>query len=426
MTRKKSRYICNLPRSLFSILSFFAILWIIISCNHKKKQITQSGLDNIHQHLNLLQKKRIALVTNQSAINLQEEHILSIFSALPDVDLKKVFTPEHGLKGEIIDGQKRKSFLLKENIKVVDLYGSHKIPKKKDLANIDLLVFDIQSVGVRYYTYISTLKNIITAAARYGKEVLVLDRPNPIGGKIIEGPILKKQFRSFKGLLPLPIRYGMTIGELARMIKGERWHHSHKNVRLNIIPLSSWTRDKFFQDTGRIFIKTSPNIPDAETALIYSGFGLLEGTNLNEGRGTHKPFKVFGAPWLKSKKLLKQLEQEKLQGIHFKPVEYIPKAIPGMELKPKYQNMPCRGIAIEIIDKKKFLSYRSAVTVIYYSYHLHRRNFRFRREWFAEMVGTDKVYQEIVAGKKLEEILSIGNAELAEFRKKRKKYLLYP
>ena len=275
----------------------------------------------------------------------------TIIPKFENINTKVIFTPEHGLSSNYEAGE----HILNDNsynIPIVSLYGNSFTPDTAYLSNLDAIIFDIQDIWSRYYTYVSTMTYMMKMCAELGIKFYVLDRPNPISG-INNGPILDKNFSSFVGMHEIQIRHGMTIGELAYMINEEDWLSDEKKVDLYIIKMQGWNRSMYYDETGLLFNPPSPNIPDLETAILYSGLCLIEGTNLSEGRGTEFPFKQIGAPWLDASALLKQLNTYNHNGIKVEEVSFTPKSIPGKSKFPKYENVTCEGIKISILIKIK-------------------------------------------------------------------------
>jgi len=280
-----------------------------------------------------------------------------------DITIKVIFSPEHGLFGEAAAGEKVSyDGQIKTLPKVISLYGKNRKPTNIQLKDVDIIIYDIQDIGARFYTYISTLGLVMESAAKSNIKVLVLDRPNPITGNIIEGPTLDLKYQTFVGYYPIPTRYGLTVGELALMINNEKW--IEYQPELEIIKMKGWTKDLWYDETKLPWIKPSPNIPDLNTAIIYPGMCLLEATNLSEGRGTKKPFKKFGAPWINKQDLTQELNNLNLPGVVFKPITFIPTPIKGMSNDPKYKNQVCHGAEIILTDRDKFLSVATGMSIL--------------------------------------------------------------
>jgi len=326
------------------------------------KMPVRTGLDILlDSKIDLITGKTIALVTNQTGIDQNGNPNYKRLMSMDEIKLKVVFSPEHGLFGEA-DKEITYANQIEDLPKVYSLYGSTRKPTKEMLDGIDMIIYDIQDIGARFYTYISTLGLVMEAAAELNIPIIVLDRPNPIRSDIVEGPILDLKYQSFIGKYPIPIRYGWTIGELAEKIIQEKW--IHPTPKLIIIPMEGWNASLWYDETTLPWVKPSPNIPNLETALIYPGMCLLEGTNISEGRGTDKPFKWFGAPWINSKNLSQELNKLKLSGVVFVPKSFTPISIPGVADKPKYENQLCHGLEIRIIDRNKYNSVKTGISVL--------------------------------------------------------------
>jgi len=322
----------------------------------------RTGLDILlDSKIDLITGKMIALVTNQTGIDQNGNPNYKRLMSMDEIKLKVVFSPEHGLFGEA-DKAITYANQIEDLPKVYSLYGSTRKPTKEMLDGIDIIIYDIQDIGARFYTYISTLGLVMEAAAELNIPIIVLDRPNPIRSDIVEGPILDLEYQSFIGKYPIPIRYGWTVGELAEKIIQEKW--IHPIPELTIIPMEGWNASLWYDETTLPWVKPSPNIPNLETALIYPGMCLLEGTNISEGRGTDNPFKWFGAPWINSKNLSQELNKLKLSGVVFVPKSFTPISILGVADKPKYENQLCHGIEIRIIDRNKFYSIKTGVSIL--------------------------------------------------------------
>ena len=280
------------------IVNALILTWSTSSCAAS----VQTGLDRVTAHRALFQGKRVGVIANHTAYDSQGTFIVDVFREMPGVQVVALFSPEHGLYGTAdagasIDSQTDPA----SGLPVRSLYGQTRKPTPDMLRDLDLLVFDIQDIGARFYTYVYTMSLVMEAAAEQGKAFVVLDRPNPIDGRTLEGPILESQFATFVGLYPIPVRHGMTAGELARLFNGQGWLANGTQVDLAVVPMQGWQRDIWYDQTELTFRKPSPNMPDLQTATVYPGLCLLEGTNVSEGRGTPRPFRQFGAPWLDSK-----------------------------------------------------------------------------------------------------------------------------
>jgi uncharacterized protein YbbC (DUF1343 family) len=307
-----------------------------------------------------LAAKRLGLVINHTALLPNGK---PLYQALQErgARVAAIFSPEHGFTGRIAGGEDVPDTGLK-GIEVFSLYGKTRRPTPEQMAGIDAFVYDIQDVGTRFYTYITTLKYVMEAAARAGLPVYVLDRPNPTGGVLVEGPLLEPEFESFIGALPIPIRYGLTCGELAAMMKGQGWVPG--DVDLRLVLMEGWQRHFSWQDTGLPWIPTSPNIPTADAAVAYPGTGLLGGIILNQGLGTEEPFLLWGAPWMDPEEVAARLPAEVLGGMELESRTYTPRALPGKSLEPPYKDRLCRGMRIVLEDRARFRSVHFSLELI--------------------------------------------------------------
>jgi len=409
----------------FKLLILLFGLLLTLSCRQQAQVLC--GLDRLDDYHTLFQGRRVGLITNHTARDIQGRHAIDRFLSMPGVTLTALFGPEHGIRGQADAGQKVTSSSDSSlNIPIYSLYGKTRQPTAEMLRNVDVLVYDIQDIGARFYTYIWTMALSMEAAAEQHKTFVVLDRPNPLNGLTVEGPVLKKEFSSFVGLFPIPVRHGMTVGELATMFNEEGWLKNGLKAHLIVIPMKHWQRSMWFDQTRLRFIKPSPNMPDLTTATVYPGMCLLEGTNVSEGRGTQQPFIQFGAPWINSTELTSALNRRHLPGLHFTEHSFTPHAITGMSLHPKYKNMLCRGSSINITNRNRLQSFWSGVQVVQTLFKLYPDSLRWRPRHFDRLCGTDEVRLAIQHGQNLQELQKSWQQEIASFKKIRQKYLLYP
>ena len=355
----------------------------------KYEHQVQTGLDVlINEKLEIIKGKKVGLVTNHTGVDRSGKPNYEILMLLSDVDLQAIFAPEHGFFGNVSRGQKVDD-LKQDGLPVIySLYGKTDKPTPDMFEGLDVIIYDIQDIGARFYTYISTLGLVMEAAAEADIPVIVLDRPNPLNGITIEGPVLDINYKSFVGMYPIPIRYLLTIGELAKMIIGEKWiEHVPK---LTVIEMAGWERTMYYDDTGLSWISPSPNIPDLETAILYPGMCLFEGTNVSEGRGTDHPFQYIGAPWIDSSKIIKVMEQKHLPGVVYEPISFMPISIPGKSLKPKFENETCYGIKIILLEKNIYKSVATAAQLLKTIQELYPEKFQWNdfiyKLWGNEMI----------------------------------------
>ncbi len=333
--------------------------------------------------------KSVAIVANHTSINTSGENLVDLANRY--LNLKVVFTPEHGLFGTKEAGEKVSGHMIGD-VPVYSLYGKNKKPSKSQLDGIDVILFDMQDVGSRYYTYISTMTYVMDAAADYNIKMIVLDRPNPLGG-IIWGPTLVDGFESFVGMHHVPVSHGLTIGEFALMIKGESWLESGNELNLEI------KRVPFLDNSLIEFqVPPSPNIPDLETAMIYNGACLIEGTNLSEGRGTDMPFKVFGAPWLNSRVIIEMVDatDKEIYGAIISSTTFVPRSILGKSTHPKFLNQTCSGIKIEVVDYENFDALRLTISLLKAVNSFHSEDFKLLENNFIDkLYGSDALKKNI-------------------------------
>ncbi|MEA3431517.1 MAG: DUF1343 domain-containing protein [candidate division WOR-3 bacterium] len=387
----------------------------------KYKYIVRIGLDRLlKENFDLIKGKRIGLVTNQTGITRNIKSNIDTLTSIKNANLVALFVPEHGLMGCEQAGEHIKSYKdTQTGIQVYSLYGKSKKPTPQMLKNIDLLLFDIQDIGARFYTYISTLKYVLEEAAECGVKVLILDRPNPITGNTIEGPVLDTAFSSFVGIAPIPIRHGMTVGELALMFNDI----FSFNAEIEVLKMEAWQRNMWFDETGLPWVAPSPNIPNLETAIVYPGICLLESTNISCGRGTTRPFLLLGAPWINANILTRALNQKGLPGVKFRSTAFIP-------YSSKYQGERCEGVEIYVLNRDEFQPVRIGLEIIAGVKKLYPKEFMWQPPQngsygFDRLMGTDKVRKDLDSGVAVYKIVQEWQESLNSFKKNREKYLLY-
>jgi uncharacterized protein YbbC (DUF1343 family) len=342
------------------------------------------------------------------------------------IKITALFGPEHGIRGNAPAGKAVGSSVdAKTGIPVYSLFGKNKKPTAEMLKNVDVLIYDIQDVGARFYTYISTLFYLVQAGAENHIPVIVLDRPNPIDGINVEGPIRKDDEASFVGIAPIPIMHGMTVGELAKLYAGEGYIGKNLKPDITVIKMKNWNRKFYLDHYSLPWIDPSPNIPNLETAIVYPGLCLIEGTNVSEGRGTHHPFINIGAPYINSDSLINKLKEFNVKGIELKPIKFTPVDIPKMSTNPKYKNESCSGITIHVTDRQQFKAVHFGIKLVCALHTLYPSQFKFRDAGFDRLSGDKSIREKILAGETPEKIISSWQKELKEFLSIRKKYLLY-
>jgi uncharacterized protein YbbC (DUF1343 family) len=364
---------------------------------------------------------RLGLVVNHTAVLSDGT---PLHRALLDrkVAVRAIFSPEHGFTGSILGGDSVQDSDL-EGIRIFSLYGRNRRPKDDQMRAIDAFVYDIQDVGTRFYTYITTLKYVMEAAARAGIPLYVLDRPNPVGGTIVEGPLLRPAFESFIGSLPIPIRYGLTCGELAAMMKGEGWVPPETDLR--IVPMRGWKRDWLWEDTGLTWIAPSPNMPHPESAVAYPGIGLLGGIILNQGLGTEEPFLRIGAPWTDWDAVIPRLPADRMEGLDLTPLSYTPRSIPGKSSAPPYMDRLCRGVRLHIKRGGRFRSVHFSLELIRVLKQLYPDRIYQKSNSLTLMFGTDGLARYLRGELAFSELKRDILRDEELFRRRRRPYLIY-
>lgn len=374
------------------------------------------GIDVLlSQHLDLIAGRRFGLVSNASSVTRDLTPTAEALRHCGHGQLTALFAPEHGFYAAVAAATAVKAGVdPRLGLPVYSLYGEVQRPVTAMLAGLDLLIFDLQSVGVRFYTYITTLLYVLQAAAEHRLPIIVCDRPNPLAGEVIEGPLLEPAFASFVGCGPLPIRHGLTMGELARLYV-EQWGHE---CELMVAPCAGWQRQMWFDETGLLWLPPSPNIPKLSTAVLYPGTCLIEGTNLSEGRGTALPFEVIGAPGINEWALAEAMNELNLPGIHFQPTLFEPAA-------GKWAGQLCHGLQLHVLDRRLLRPVAMGVHLIATIKTLCADIFTWHLPHFDQLLGTDRVRQQLEAGIPVQEIISSWSPAQATFMGQRETVLIY-
>lgn len=391
----------------------------------------KTGASVLAEHgFDLLDGKRVGLVVNHTA-RVDTTHLIDLIAAAPNVELAALFGPEHGLRGtadageKIADGRDERT-----GAPVYSLYGETRKPTPDMLRDTDVLVFDIQDIGARFYTYISTMGLAMQAAAEQGIPFVVLDRPNPLGGNYVSGFVLEPEHASFVGQYPIPMVHGMTVGELARMIRDESMMEGLERLDLQVVEMEGWRRDMLWPETGLPWIPPSPNIPDFETALVYPGPVLFEATSASEGRGTRQPFVQVGAPWLDGQAAADSLNAQGLPGVRFEAIVFTPESIPGMASHPKLEGQTLEGIRHILTDERAFRPVETGIHVL----DVFRRQAASntpeelvsRPAGMARLAGTQRLLNMLKQGASPETVIASWEREVLAFREMRTASLLYP
>ncbi|MCU0877686.1 MAG: DUF1343 domain-containing protein [Pirellulaceae bacterium] len=372
-----------------------------------------TGIDVlVRDNFRSLGGKKVGLITNHTGRSASGKSTVELFHSASDVKLAALFSPEHGFEGKLDVAKIGDSQDGTTGLKVYSLYGETRRPTAEMLADIDTLVFDIQDIGARFYTYVSTMGEAMTAAAEHNKRFVVLDRPNPIGGLAVAGPMLDEGKESFVGFHSLPVRHGMTIGELAQLIQRER----KLDLQLEIVRCEGWQRGDLWDATGLVWVNPSPNMRNLTQALLYPGIGLLETTNLSVGRGTDTPFEVFGAPWIDARELAAKLREANLPGVAFVPIEFTPSS-------SKFASETCRGVNVIITDRERFEPLATGLTIAATLRSLYPE--KWEAKGYARLLGNGAVHEALLAGKSGPELVEISRSGVSQFLRRRAGVLLY-
>ena len=368
----------------------------------------------------LIEGKRVGLITNHSGVDRNMRHAIELLSHTPGVKLTALFAPEHGIRGMAEAGDKVGDGIdQRSGVPIYSLYGAVRRPTPEMLQNVDVLIYDIQDVGVRFYTFISTLGECMTAAAERGIPFILLDRPNVLGDTAIEGRMLDiARFKSFVGAYLIPIRYGWTLGELAGFIKDNIKKDLGKELELTVVKMKNWKRAMWYDQTGLSWIPPSPNIPSLAAATVYPGMCLIEGTNVSEGRGTTLPFEMIGAPWIDGYKLADEMNALKLPGVLFRPVSFTPTF-------SKFQGQGCQGLQVHVTDRNRFQAVRTALHVLSTIRKDYPTQFQWRENSIDRLSGSDEVRKAIDQETPVDTILASWEDGLKAFDALRKRYFLY-
>lgn len=386
------------------LTSFLSVICILFALSAQAQEI-RTGAERMEKLLPLLEGKRIALVVNQtSVVGSKQTHLLDTLLALK-MNVRKVFAPEHGFRGNADAGETVKNGKdIKSGLPILSLYGKNKKPSPAQLSDVDIIVFDIQDVGARFYTYISTMHYIMKACAENNKPLIVTDRPNPCD--FVDGPIREASKKSFVGMHPIPVLHGCTVGELAQMINGEGWLAGKRTCKLTVIPMEGWKHGQSYS----LPVKPSPNLPNDQSIALYASLCPFEGTAISVGRGTYTPFQIIGSP-----------------DIPEHGYSFTPQSLEGFDKNPMYKGMKCYGKNLQEVTPPNGLTL-SYVIDYYQAYKKAGKAEKFftRANWFDLLMGTSNVRLQIMAGESEESIRATWQADLDKYLRMRSQYLLYP
>jgi len=384
------------------------------------------GLEKIlEERLDLLRNERVGLICNQATVDHRFRHAADIFFEHPEINLTTLFGPQHGIRGDVQDNMIETTHTTdrQTGLPVFSLYSETREPTPEMLRNIDVLVFDLQDVGCRVYTFIYTMANAMRACANAGKKFIVLDRPNPIGGLALEGNVLEAGHESFVGQYPIPMRHGMTAGELARLFNEEY----SIGCELEVVTMDNWAREDFYDETDAPWVMPSPNMPTVDTAVVFPGTVYFEGTQVSEGRGTTRPFEIVGAPYIDSKAFSEALESLELPGVIFRPAEFLPTF-------QKHAGNGCGGVFLHVVDRLAFEPVLTGLAMVKTIFDLYPEEFKwkntpyeyvFDRNPFDVIAGTTRIREMFEQKAGLDQLREFCRTGIGEFSEIREKYLLY-
>lgn len=391
---------------------------------------TYSGLDILEQmDFSPLTDKKIAILTNHTAVNRNGDHILDLIHHAANSEISFILEFENGLWG--VD-DKRSKLIGRANIEplhnapILDLFNKYVYPPHWVMDKIDLILVDFQDTGSRYSTYIATLSKVFESASNHEKQVILLDRPNPIRGDILDGPIPRIEYQSFESYHLLPIRHGLTYGEISILINEMGWIKDSKRVDLTVIPMANWKRDYWFSETKLIWRNPKPSIKNENTLLAYNGFDLFRGTNMNIGFGTEDPYLIVGSPWLSTSFLLDKIRSIGLEGAKFEEVYYRPSGSINQERTPKYDGQSCSGIRIIITNRNTFKPLKVATTILFLINQLHPREFQWEKnDYIDKLFGSNELRILTAQKKPASHLAAIWSKDIYKFSEFRKRFLIY-
>lgn len=415
--RKSTHVALTLSLALLG-LAVFATPSVATAGADRARNRVEPGIEVLlHDRLDLIRGKRVGLITNPTGVDPDLTSDAVLLQHTPGVHLVALYGPEHGIEGAQQAGKQVVGAARdpETGLPVYSLYGAHRAPTPAMLQGVDVLVYDIQPVGARFYTYLYTMADAMKAAAKAHIPFIVLDRPNPINAVTVQGPVLEAKYASFVGEYPIPLRYGMTVGELAELFNNQFGVHAE----LTVVRMRGYDRYMFYDDTGLPFVIPSPNMPTVDTALVYPGMGLIEGTNVSEGRGTTRPFQMIGAPWIDGVALARAMNARGLQGVRFRPAHFTPTF-------SKYQGQSCGGVEMYVLDRDTFNPVVDALTLIKTIHDAYPAQFKFDASDFDRLIGNSWVRDGIEKNLPVSAMEKRWRQNLDAFKAERAKYLLYP
>ena len=419
-----------MKKKLIAIFSLVFVLGSLTVVLADKEDVSQEDSESdlklgvevlLEEQKELIEDKRVGLITNPTGVDQDLDSIVDRLHNDPDVELTALYGPEHGVRGDAQAGEYVEYYIDEiTGLPVYSLYGETRKPTPEMLEDVDVLIFDIQDVGARFYTYIYTMAYAMEAAEENNIEFIVLDRPNPLSGYNVEGPVLDEEYASFVGNYPIPLKHGMTVGELAKLFNNE----FDIDADLTVVEMNGWERGMYYDDTDLEFVLPSPNMPTLDTALVYPGAALIEGTNVSEGRGTTKPFEFIGAPFVNSTEYADTLNDLDLPGVTFRAASFTPTF-------SKHSGELSHGVQIHVTDKEAYDSVVTGLHIVKTLHDLYPEDFEFRAEdsegvsFFDNLIGNGWIRGAIENGDSVESMVSEWQDELQAFKDVRRDYLIY-
>lgn len=391
-----------------------------------QRKVVKLGLEKIlDEQVHFLKGMRVGLVCNPASVNHHFQHAADLFYENEQINLTTLFGPQHGIRGDVQDNMIETSHIVdsQTEIPIYSLYSETREPTEEMLSSIDALVFDLQDVGCRVYTFIYTMANCMRACAKYGKKMFVLDRPNPINGIDIEGNLLEAGHESFVGMYPIPMRHGLTVGELAKLFNTDFELHCD----LEVITMDNWSREDYYDETDAPWVMPSPNMPTVDTSVVFPATVYLEGTRVSEGRGTTRPFEIVGASYINPLEFSDSLASLELAGVIFRPINFLPTF-------QKFANEGCGGIFLHVVDREVFEPVITGLAIIKTIFDFYPNDFKWKeppyeyvydRNPFDVIAGTSKIREFFEQGKTIKEMKNSWQTDIKIFSKVREKYLLY-
>ena len=390
-----------------------------------KKHHVKLGLEKLLEDPRQLRGAKVGLICNQASVNHHFSHAADLFHEHADINLTALFGPQHGIRGDVQDNMIETEHTIdrQTGLPIYSLYSETREPTDEMLRNVDVLVFDMQDVGCRIYTFAYTLANCMRAAKRFGKRVIVCDRPNPISGNKVAGNVLEPEFASFVGQFPIPTRHGMTIGELAHMFND----HFNLSCELEVVQMDGWSREYWFDQTDAPWVLPSPNMPTVDAATVFPGTVHFEGTQMSEGRGTTRPFELIGAPYVIPEDYAAQLNAQNLSGVYFRSCVFRPTF-------QKHGDVSCGGVQIHVLDRELFEPVITGIAMAKIAYDMYPNDFAWKeppyeyvydKNPFDVIAGTARIREAFEQGTALTEIEESWQPGLSEFEQTREAFLLY-